>query len=115
MFNQKILALTAAAVILEAAGLAQAPPAAPSAPPAPRVLRGRSIANSTLSKRGYLGVGVVEVTSERAKALKLSDESGVEVKHVDDDSPAAKAGLKEGDVILELNAQKINSVDQFVK
>jgi len=68
-----------------------------------------------VSKRGYLGVGVVEVTSERAKALKLPDESGVEVRHVDDDSPASKAGLKESDVILELNGQKINGVDQFVK
>jgi len=118
MFNRKVFALTAA-LALEAAGLAQSPPAAPpspAGPSAPRMLRGRSIMSTpALSKRGYLGVGVVEVTSERSKALKLPDESGVEVKHVDDDSPAAKAGLREGDIILELNGQKINTVDQFVK
>jgi len=63
---------------------------------------------------GYLGVGVVEVTPERAKALKLPEASGVEVKRVDDDSPAAKAGLKTDDVILELNGQKVDGVLTFI-
>jgi serine protease Do len=63
---------------------------------------------------GYLGVGVVQVTEERAKALKLSAAAGVEVKRIDDDSPAAKAGLKTDDVILDLNGQKIESVMQFI-
>jgi serine protease Do len=63
---------------------------------------------------GYLGVGIVEVTPERAKTLKLAEVSGVEVKRVDDDSPAAKAGLKTDDVILELNGQKVESVLTFI-
>ena len=41
--------------------------------------------------RGYLGVGVVDLTDERVKALKLKDDSGVEVKRVDENSPAAKS------------------------
>ncbi len=45
---------------------------------------------------GYLGVGVLDLTDERVKALKLKDDSGVEVKRVDEDSPASKAGLKDG-------------------
>src|SRR5256885_1949976 len=52
------------------------------------------------SARGYLGVGVVDLTEDRVKALKLKDDQGVEVKRVDETSPAAKAGLKENDVIL---------------
>jgi serine protease Do len=63
---------------------------------------------------GYLGVGIVEVTQERAKTLNLAAASGVEVKHVDDNSPAARAGLKTDDVILELNGQKVESVVQFI-
>jgi serine protease Do len=63
----------------------------------------------------YLGVGVAEVTAERVKALKLKEERGVEVTKVDDDSPALKAGLKAGDVVLEYNGQRIEGTEQFVR
>jgi serine protease Do len=63
--------------------------------------------------RGYLGVGVVDLTDERVKALNLKDDSGVEVKRVDENSPAARAGIKENDVILELNGKAIEDIEQF--
>ena len=59
---------------------------------------------------GYLGVGIAEVTPERAKALKLSEAAGVEIKRVDDGSPAEHAGLKVDDVILEMNGQRVEGV-----
>jgi len=62
---------------------------------------------------GYLGVGVVDLTDERVKALKLKDDSGVEVRKVDENSPAAKAGLKENDVVLEVNGKPIADIGQF--
>jgi len=62
---------------------------------------------------GYLGVGVVDLTDERARVLKLKDDSGVEVKRVDDNSPASKAGLKENDVVLEVNGRGITDIEQF--
>jgi serine protease Do len=62
---------------------------------------------------GYLGVGVVDLTDERAKALKLKDDSGVEVRKVDENSPASKAGLKEDDVVLEVNGKSITDIGQF--
>src|SRR4051794_20311312 len=55
----------------------------------------------------FLGVGVVEVDAERAKELKLKEERGVEVKSVEDGSPAAKAGVKVGDVVLDYNGQHV--------
>lgn len=64
---------------------------------------------------GYLGVGVAEIDEDRARALKLKDDHGVEVKNLEDESPAAKAGLKEGDVIQEYNGQRVEGVDQFVR
>jgi len=61
----------------------------------------------------FLGVGVTEVDSERAKVLKLKEEYGVEVTRVDEDSPAQQAGLKAGDVILAYNGQRVEGAEQF--
>ncbi|MBL8214031.1 MAG: PDZ domain-containing protein [Bryobacterales bacterium] len=65
--------------------------------------------------RSFLGVGVVEVTAERARALKLSDEHGVEITRIDEDSPAARAGLKPQDIVLEYQGQRVEGVEQFVR
>ena len=63
----------------------------------------------------FLGIGVHEIDSERAKELKLSEERGVEVSTVAENSPAAKAGLKEKDVVLEYNGQRVEGVEQVVR
>jgi serine protease Do len=79
----------------------------------------RSATNRSIYVRAsggsYLGIGVAEIDAERAKALNLKEVHGVEVKSVDDSSPAAKAGLKEGDVVLEYNGQRIEGTEQFVR
>ena len=63
----------------------------------------------------FLGVGVQEVNAERAKELKLADVHGVEITKVEDDSPASKAGLKQGDVVLEYQGQRVEGTEQFVR
>ena len=63
----------------------------------------------------FLGVGVQEIDSERAKALNLREERGVEVTRVEDESPAAKAGIKNGDVVQEYNGERIEGVEQFIR
>jgi serine protease Do len=55
------------------------------------------------------------VDAERAKALQLREEAGVEITRIDADSPAAKAGLKEGDTVLEYNGQRVEGIEQFVR
>lgn len=100
---------------LSIGALAYAQTPTPPSPPHTVLRGGRTVISRSAAKRGYLGVGVVEVASERVKALKLPDDSGVEVKRVDENSPASKAGLRENDVILEVNAQKIEDVDQFIR
>jgi serine protease Do len=57
--------------------------------------------------RGYIGVGVQEVTPELAKSFKIPPEKGALISNVDPDTPGAKAGLQRGDVIEELNGQPI--------
>jgi serine protease Do len=68
-----------------------------------------------LSKTGgsYIGVGLAEVDAVRAKELKLREERGVEITWVEQDSPAEKAGLKKGDVVLEYNGQRVEGIEQF--
>jgi serine protease Do len=61
----------------------------------------------------YLGVDTRDITPDRLGNLHLKEESGVEVTMVDQDAPAGKAGLKEHDVILNINDQKIESVEQL--
>ena len=61
----------------------------------------------------WLGVETHEVTGDKAKELKLPAEHGVVVGKVIPDSPAAKAGLKENDVVIEINGQRIEGTAQF--
>jgi len=58
--------------------------------------------------RGYIGVGIQEVTPDLAKAFHVPPETGALVGNVDPDGPGAKAGLQRGDVITELNGQPTN-------
>ncbi len=62
--------------------------------------------------RGWLGVYIQKITPELAKGLKLKDRKGALVAKVIKDGPAAKAGLKTGDIIIEFDGKKIKSYDQ---
>jgi serine protease Do len=61
----------------------------------------------------WLGVETQEVTAEKAKDLKLSAERGVVIGKVLEESPAAKAGLKDGDVVTEINGERVEGTVQF--
>ena len=61
----------------------------------------------------WLGVETQEVTAEKTKELKLSAERGVVIGKVLEESPAAKAGLKDGDVVTEINGERVEGTVQF--
>lgn len=61
----------------------------------------------------FLGVMVQEIDSQRAQALKLPGEYGVEVTRVEQDSPADHAGLKPGDAIQQYNGQRVEGMEEF--
>ena len=60
------------------------------------------------TKRGWLGVRIQEVTKEIADVEKLKKPEGALVASVGQNSPADKAGIKAGDIILEFDGKKIN-------
>src|SRR5262249_25501821 len=64
-------------------------------------------------EKGKLGVTVEPVTPAIAKELGLKDARGVVVRHVEDGSPAANAGIKPGDVILEVDRQPVKDVAEL--
>jgi serine protease Do len=61
----------------------------------------------------WLGVETLEVNGERAKELKLPAERGALLGKIAPDSPASKAGLKENDVVTEVNGQHVEGAMQF--
>ena len=65
------------------------------------------------SGSSYMGVDIADVTSERLSELKLKEEHGAEITMVDQDAPAGKAGLREHDVILNLNGTAVESAAQL--
>lgn len=65
------------------------------------------------SGQGWLGVGVSEVNADKVKELKLPAERGALLGKIVPDSPAAKAGLKENDVVTQINGQTVEGAEQF--
>lgn len=64
--------------------------------------------------RAYLGVMLQEVDRNLADAYQLEKPEGALIIRVAEDSPAQKAGLKAGDVILDFNGQKLNRTSDLV-
>ena len=63
--------------------------------------------------RGYLGILPQDIDAETAKLWNLDSESGAIIRTVKKNSPAAKAGLQVGDVILSVSGQKIESASKL--
>ena len=67
------------------------------------------------TKRGWLGVRIQEVTKEIADVEKLKKPEGALVASVGENSPADKAGIKAGDIILEFDGKKIDTMRTLPK
>ncbi|MGB7556723.1 MAG: Do family serine endopeptidase [Candidatus Korobacteraceae bacterium] len=61
----------------------------------------------------HMGVGITDVTPENAKFFDMKDNDGAVVTQVEPDSPGAKAGLRVGDVITELDGKKVTDAGQL--
>jgi serine protease Do len=63
----------------------------------------------------YIGVSVRDAAAEDAKTAKLQAPGGVVIDSVREGSPAEKAGLKAGDVIVEFDGERVRSTRQFTR
>ncbi|MGB6194319.1 MAG: PDZ domain-containing protein [Terracidiphilus sp.] len=97
--------LTASAVLLPFGAAAQLSGLA-------RILEGpsRLLHSST---PGYMGVLVGDVDSDSATRLKLKDSHGAIITLIDHDAPAAQAGLRVNDVVLQVNSQAVYNAEIF--
>lgn len=65
------------------------------------------------SGQGYLGVSVRDVTEEQVSLLRLKDTRGAVIVRVDHDGPAGKMGLREHDVVLQMNGAAIEGEEHM--
>jgi serine protease Do len=63
-------------------------------------------------QRGRLGVSIQDVNQSLAESFGLSKPAGALISQVENDSPAARAGLEPGDVILSINGTRIESSNE---
>jgi serine protease Do len=73
----------------------------------PRLMAGREVS------RGYLGIAPSNITKDLKDAFDLPSTEGLLVQQVQPNTPAEKAGMKTGDVILTLDGKKVTDADQF--
>ncbi len=65
--------------------------------------------------RGWIGVTIQDVDENTAKALGLPEASGALIGSVLPDEPAAKGGMKDGDVVLEVNGKKVDDSSALLR
>jgi len=100
-------------------------PRAPSAPRAPKAPRARmfewdgdsfempDMSGLTMLNRGRLGVHIQDLNADLGDALGVPDGRGVLVTEVNEDSPAARVGIKAGDVITEVGGRAVDDVNDL--
>ncbi len=64
--------------------------------------------------RGWMGISVQDVTEDMAKSFRLNNRNGAIVAEVFPGDPADKAGLKTGDIIIEVNGNKIKDTHELL-
>jgi len=91
------------AIIASGQGIGFATPINMAKTVLPQLMKGSHV------QRGYLGIGLEEITPETASALGLDRPQGALVANVFDRSPAYQAGIQAGDLILSFNGKAIDN------
>ena len=78
---------------------------------------GRQVMESLITKgkvtRGWLGVGIQNLSEDLAESFNYASTEGALVGHVDPKGPAKSAGLKQGDIIVQAGKERIKNVNQL--
>ncbi len=63
----------------------------------------------------YVGVGVMDINDETAREIGLVEAHGIEVSSVAADSPAERAGLREGDFVVAYRGERVHGYQHFAR
>lgn len=72
-------------------------------------LEGRAVIESLFAARAYIGVSLANLSPELREHFGAPKDAGVMVESVQDDSPADKAGLRVGDIVLSVEGKDVKS------
>ena len=78
-------------------------------------LEDETVSENGVEKKTNLGMIVEELTPQLARELRLPDTSGLVVLQVERNTPAAESGLSQGDIILEIDQEKVDRIEDFNK
>jgi serine protease Do len=77
----------------------------------------RNVMNSLITvgkvTRGWLGVGIQNLTEDLAQSFNYPGTEGALVGHIDPKGPAEKSGLRQGDIIIRIGSENIRNVNQL--
>jgi serine protease Do len=74
------------------------------------IVSGKSDGNDVLSK---LGISVSQLTPELRRQYRIESRSGLVITEIAEDSPARTAGVREGDLLLEVNGRKVTNLKEL--
>ncbi|HKR01660.1 MAG TPA: PDZ domain-containing protein, partial [Pyrinomonadaceae bacterium] len=120
MRMRNLVLFTAILLISSLSALAQRTPPPPSAPPAPEIIAPvpppEPMAYSLyFDGMNYLGVLTEEIDRENMGRYGMSSPRGVGISRVTEGSPAEKAGLKKGDVILQFDSEPVTNTRKLFR
>ncbi len=116
---RNLLMLFTIACFASAHALAQRTPPVPSTPPSPTITvpvpPDAPMAFSFSADGGYLGISPENIGKENMSEYGLSTPRGVGISSVSQNSPAERAGLKKGDVILQFDNEPVTSSRKLLR
>ena len=115
MKMRNLLTVFATLSLLSVNALGQATPPAPPTPPSGMTAPVPQVFSFGLEGNGYLGISPENISRENMSQYGLSAPRGVGISNVSQGSPAERAGLKKGDVILQFDGEPVTSTRKLLR